>query len=359
MKKYVPKNLRALIKIICLVLLCLLLILPLPYRIEIPGEAKPLNESIVVSGHGAPVRSGGGFYLPTVKTAPVNISLLIYNLFDRYSEIHPLTSEAQAMSKKQQEETISQLQMRVSENIAVWEAFRLAKKPIDFEYGGAYVTEVARYSSFHNKLRPLDLITHLDGQRFESNEEMLDYIKKQKVGDQVTLKFQREMDGEKKEQEVEGNYIQLDNGKTGIGMSLMENTSLISNPEVKIKVGDISGPSGGLLFTLDIYSKLTGKDITKGRKVAGSASITVGGAVWPVGGIRQKVVAAERQDIDVFFVYSNGRAVGDYNYLEAKETVKWLRSDMSIIPIDNVNDAIEYLEGRNTTWIQGSDAKDV
>ncbi|HAP14815.1 MAG TPA: hypothetical protein DCZ00_06275 [Lactococcus sp.] len=149
MKKNLPKKLKTFIKIIALILLAVFLIFPLPYRIEIPGGVKPLNESIEVSGHKAPVKADGGFYLPTVKTAPANVSLLIYNIFDRYADIHPANSREQALSKRQQDEIISQMQMRVSENIAIWEAFRLARKPIDFEYGGAYVTDLASSSSFH------------------------------------------------------------------------------------------------------------------------------------------------------------------------------------------------------------------
>lgn len=357
MKKKLPKKLKTFIKIIALILLAVFLIFPLPYRIEIPGGVKPLNESIEVSGHKAPVKADGGFYLPTVKTAPANVSLLIYNIFDRYADIHPANSREQALSKRQQDEIISQMQMRVSENIAIWEAFRLARKPIDFEYGGAYVTDLASSSSFRNVLRPLDLITHVDGQSFESSEEMYEYIKKQEVGAPVKLQYQREVNGEKVEQTAEGSYIKLDNGATGIGVTLVEKTRLLSEPHVSINVGEVSGPSGGLLFTLDIYSKLAGRDLTQGRKVTGSVSIALGGAVWPVGGIRQKVIAAERQEMDVFFVYDDGTTQNSNNYIQAKNTAEWLHSDMSIVPINTVRDAVEYLEGQGTVWLEGSDKK--
>ncbi|WP_369948770.1 S16 family serine protease [Lactococcus ileimucosae] len=87
------------------------------------------------------------------------------------------------------------------------------------------------------------------------------------------------------------------------------------------------------------------------------ASIALGGAVWPVGGIRQKVIAAERQEMDVFFVYDDGTTQNSNNYIQAKNTAEWLHSDMSIVPINTVRDAVEYLEGQGTAWLEGSDKK--
>lgn len=88
-----------------------------------------------------------------------------------------------------------------------------------------------------------------------------------------------------------------------------------------------------------------------------SVSIALGGAVWPVGGIRQKVIAAERQEMDVFFVYDDGTTQNSNNYIQAKNTAEWLHSDMSIVPINTVRDAVEYLEGQGTVWLEGSDKK--
>ena len=69
---------------------------------------------------------------------------------------------------------------------------------------------------------------------------------------------------------------------------------------VKISVGDVGGPSAGLMFSLGIYDKLTPDDITGGRFVAGTGTITPEGRVGPIGGIQQKMVAARHAGATVF-----------------------------------------------------------
>jgi PDZ domain-containing protein len=69
---------------------------------------------------------------------------------------------------------------------------------------------------------------------------------------------------------------------------------------VKISVGDVGGPSAGLMFSLGIYDKLTPDDVTGGKFVAGTGTITPEGQVGPIGGIQQKMIAAHHAGATVF-----------------------------------------------------------
>ena len=62
--------------------------------------------------------------------------------------------------------------------------------------------------------------------------------------------------------------------------------------DIVINAGDVSGPSGGLAFTLTIIDKLTPGDLTGGAKVAVTGEIDAVGNVGEVGGVPQKAVAA-------------------------------------------------------------------
>jgi PDZ domain-containing protein len=53
------------------------------------------------------------------------------------------------------------------------------------------------------------------------------------------------------------------------------------------------GPSAGLMFTLTVYDAVTPKDLTMGRVIAGIGTIDLDGTVGPIGGVKQKVAAAE------------------------------------------------------------------
>ncbi|GGQ81048.1 YlbL family protein [Couchioplanes azureus] len=71
---------------------------------------------------------------------------------------------------------------------------------------------------------------------------------------------------------------------------------------VAIALDEIGGPSAGLMFTLGIIDKLTPADLTGGRIVAGTGSIDDAGAVGPIGGIPQKLVAARAAGAQLFLV---------------------------------------------------------
>ena len=69
---------------------------------------------------------------------------------------------------------------------------------------------------------------------------------------------------------------------------------------IKIKVGNIGGPSAGLMFALGIVDKLTPGNLTGGRFVAGTGEIEANGAVAPIGGIQQKMAGARDAGATLF-----------------------------------------------------------
>ena len=69
---------------------------------------------------------------------------------------------------------------------------------------------------------------------------------------------------------------------------------------VHISVGDIGGPSAGMMFALGIIDKLTRVNLTGGKFIAGTGEITSSGLVQPIGGIQQKMVAARNAGATVF-----------------------------------------------------------
>src|SRR5256884_4756544 len=57
---------------------------------------------------------------------------------------------------------------------------------------------------------------------------------------------------------------------------------------ITISVGDIGGPTSGMMFALGIIDKLTKLDLTAGRFIAGTGEITASGQVQPTGGVPQQ-----------------------------------------------------------------------
>ncbi|MDA8034936.1 MAG: PDZ domain-containing protein [Actinomycetota bacterium] len=71
---------------------------------------------------------------------------------------------------------------------------------------------------------------------------------------------------------------------------------------VHLSSDGIVGPSAGLSFTLGLLQVLASRDLTGGRRVAATGTMSVTGQVGQVGGVAQKTTAVEAAGATVFLV---------------------------------------------------------
>jgi PDZ domain-containing protein len=109
------------------------------------------------------------------------------------------------------------------------------------------------------------------------------------------------------------------------------------NPEFPVDIDseNVGGPSAGMMYTLGIIDLLSPGDLTAGHVVAGTGTIAADGSVGGIGGIRQKVVAAEAAGAEVILVPES-------NYEEALTAPA---GELEIVPVATVDDALAYLAG--------------
>ena len=69
---------------------------------------------------------------------------------------------------------------------------------------------------------------------------------------------------------------------------------------VELQLGDVGGPSGGLMFSLGIIDALTEGSLAGANHVAGTGTISPSGEVGPIGGVSLKMVAAKNAGADLF-----------------------------------------------------------
>ena len=100
-----------------------------------------------------------------------------------------------------------------------------------------------------------------------------------------------------------------------------------------IDSGDIGGPSAGLMWTLGVIDLLTPGELTGGRVIAGTGTIALDGTVGPIGGIQEKVVAAEHAGAKVFFV-PTADAAG----------ARSIAHGIVLVPVKTFQDALDYLQ---------------
>jgi PDZ domain-containing protein len=72
--------------------------------------------------------------------------------------------------------------------------------------------------------------------------------------------------------------------------------------DVDIAVGDVGGPSAGLMLSLGILDLVGDTDLTGGKTVAGTGTIDATGKVGPIGGIQLKMIAAQEIGAELFLV---------------------------------------------------------
>jgi Lon-like protease len=310
----------------------------LPYYVSKPGIAKELAPIIQVADG---TEGKGSFMLTTVRMGRANIySYVEAKLFD-YVELYPVEAILHE-TETQDEYNARQLHMMAGSKLnAIEVAYKKAGYPVDYEYKGVYVVQVVPDMPAEGKLRAGDRITKVDGQEFPSSERFIEYVGKKKAGDQVELTINREE--KTKTIKVSVEPFKDDPKKIGLGISLVDDKEVIVNPKVTVKTDEIGGPSAGLMFSLEIYDQLMEEDFTKGYKIAGTGTIDSKGTVGPIGGIDQKIVAADKAGAEIFFA-PNEKGIKDSNYKLAVKTAQDIDSKMKIIPVDVIDDAINYLQ---------------
>ncbi|MDR1606732.1 MAG: PDZ domain-containing protein [Streptococcaceae bacterium] len=321
-------------------------LVPLPYYIEMPGTTENVGQMVKVDQTSAP-RSKGSLNLTTVSMMRATGAGLLYAALTDFTDVY---SQKDMMGNQSDRDynRMNTFYMESAQNAAIYQAFHLAGKPFKLNYQGVYVLDVLKNSTFKGVLQIADTVTGVNGQRFDSSAELMRYIKAQKIGAKLSVQYVNEA-GEKKS--ATGQTIKLSDGKAGIGITLVDHTAVESQPSVTIDAGAIGGPSGGMMFTLQVYAQLTGQDLTHGRKVAGTGTIEADGTIGRIGGIDKKIATASRNGAKVFLAPDDTVTAEmkktdkklKSNYQEALAAAKKLKTKMTIVPVKTVGDAIDYL----------------
>jgi Lon-like protease len=142
-------------------------------------------------------------------------------------------------------------------------------------------------------LQPGDVITAVDGTPVTCRADAGTLVKERKPGAAVQLTILRHG------RTIPVRLVSADvQGQPEIGVYLVE--SFTFPFPVSISVGNIGGPSAGLMFALGIIDKITPDNLTGGRFIAGTGEIEANGTVEPIGGIQQKMAGARAAGATIF-----------------------------------------------------------
>lgn len=317
-----------------LLLLILLLIIceyPINYYITAGGGISDVSSRIIVAKK---KKSSGSFNISYVEE--LRGTLLTYGL----SYIIPTWERESADNYKYvEDESVedinfrSDLDLKVANSTATYWAYTLANKHVKEISSKIYVIMIDN-DKYNNPLKIQDELISIDGNKFLSLDEYKNYIQTKSKGDKVIIRVKRK----NKEKNLSCTVYEDDNKKLiGVGLQMLKEYKTEPIVKIRFKKSE-SGPSGGLITTLEIYNQLTKKDLTNGHIIAGTGTIEEDGEIGQIGGVKYKLLGAEKGKADYFLV-----PAGD-NYKEAKAYKKKKNLKIKLIKVKNIKEAITKLK---------------
>jgi ATP-dependent Lon protease len=120
------------------------------------------------------------------------------------------------------------------------------------------------------------------------------------------------------------------------------NNSFFSNKEVHVHIPEGAipkdGPSAGITMAIAMISALTGNPTRS--DVAMTGEITLRGEILPIGGLNEKLLAAQRSGINTVLIPKE-------NEKDLKEIPAEIKKGLKIVTVEELNDALKYVfEGK-------------
>jgi len=198
-----------------------------------------------------------------------------------------------------------------------------------------YVSDIRDYSDAIKKLKIGDVITEIDGKEINQIEEIRTSYAKKRIGDSLLITVERK-DKNGKVTPVTTRVILVENldieEKERPAIGILVGTSARFPIDVDFNLPGVGGPSAGLIFAVGIVEKLTEEDLVRGRKIAGTGTISASGKVGGIGGIEEKMVGASRIGATIFIAPR-----------ENCPDIEHVPKGLKVIPVSTLSEAIEAL----------------
>ena len=274
----------------------------------------------------------GNLYQLTVRRDEANYFVYAWANLNSQIDLYPREVILPDGVTPQELSEISIQNMITSENVAIAVALNSLGYDIESEGDGVLVVGLLDDSPVKDKLFKNDLITSINNQIVKSSTEFISLLKSYEIGDTVEIGLVRD------EKQVKINttlieHIEYANEPMVGFLASTPNQKFTFPFDIDINTGNVGGPSAGMMMALNVYNLLTESDITNGEKIAGTGTIEIDGSVGPVGGVKQKVIAAKRANASLILVPTA-------NYSEASS---YSDENTSIVAVDSFEEALNVI----------------
>lgn len=299
----------------------------LPYFAFSPGPVGDAVDAIEPAEDVTVFMPSSELLMLTVSVQPVNLYEALIAAFDPRIDLvrRELLRREGETDEEFQERNLQS--MDISEQTAI--SVALERLGRDIITDGVEVVEVIPGLPAVGALEAGDLLVEIGGVPISNLGDVSRAMTDRAPGERVELVIERH--GDRQSVTVELGALDEDPARPVIGIRVQN-----LNPRfpVEIESGSIGGPSAGMMYTLAVMELLDPEELTPGKVVAGTGTIQPDGSVGPIGGIRQKIVAAEAAGAQVILVPAA-------NYAEALTAP---RSSIEVVSVATIDDAISYLE---------------
>ena len=183
-----------------------------------------------------------------------------------------------------------------------------------------------------------DTITAFNGEPTETLAELAPLMAGKKEGEIVTLTVTPHKTSTSVERRVQLIVSPDEPNRVIIGFVPADTRTVDLPFEVGIDTDQIGGPSAGLAFTLALLDELTPGDLTGGKKVVATGTISEDETVGSIGALQQKAVAVRAIRADVFIIPASQ---SDEEIAAARRAVG---PKVTVIPVNDLAEALAALE---------------
>ena len=278
----------------------------------------------------------GNLFQLTVRRDEANVLIYAWSLINDSYDLYPREVILPDGVTPKELSEISIQNMRTSENVAIAVALKNVGYEINSKGDGVSVVGLLDDSPVKEKLKKGDLLNSINNKEISSTTEFISTLRTYSIGETVTIGLLREVNGELKQMFVETTLIEHVEykGEPMVGFLATTVNERFDFPfEIDIKTGNVGGPSAGLMMALNVYNNLIPEDITNSMIIAGTGTIEIDGSVGPVGGIKQKVIAAKRAGAELIIV-----PVPNFDEAKLLETDK-----TKIIAVQSFTEALQVI----------------
>jgi PDZ domain-containing protein len=299
----------------------------------LPGEA--VNTAPMVRVASAPAKpNGGNLLLVTIYSSPANLDEWLFGHVYPHAHLEPARTQLPPNTTYERFRHLEEAMMADSQTAAKVVALRQLGYTVAEHGEGVVVTSVQRGSAAQVAgIGRGDLLLAIDGQPVNTAGQLVQLIDGAKPGQTLRVTLKPNNSDAQREAEVRLQARPNDPNRALMGLTPTTYRPSYDFPlQVSIDSKGIIGPSAGLVLALSIMQAASPNDITHGHNVAATGTIDMEGRVGAVGGVTDKVFAAEGH-AEYFLV---PKADAD----AARKTA----SRMKVVETDSLQQAVDFLK---------------